>query len=224
MGAGRALTGSDPVDLRTVSQRVYRSGGVWRLALVFGLYGVSYIVYGTFFVAQAERHQIDATTAGQLWSLAGLISIVSGVLGGALADRLGPKLTLVILFGLQGSGMAMLALGPSVPWLTCSAVVYGLSLWGFPAAVTKACAALVGPRLAAPALGLLATAFAAGQAGGPLLVGLLTELSGSLTPGLLLGVLADAAGLAAAYWGVASGTSSRPVPQNLEPDTQNPVC
>lgn len=179
---------------------VYRRGAVWRLALVFGLYGVSYIVYGTFFTAHLQRHGVDTTTAGQIWSLAGLVAIGSGLLGGALADRLGPSAALLVMFGLQGAGMALLALGTGPGWFVVSAVVYGASLWGFPAAISKACTELVGPRLAPAALGLTATAFAVGQAGGPAVAGLLADLTGSLAPGLLFGALADVLGAGVAWW------------------------
>jgi predicted MFS family arabinose efflux permease len=199
--ASRPLTGQADAgpDAQSLAQAVYRRGAVWRLALVFGLYGVSYIVYGTFFVAHLERHGLDAATAGRLWSLAGLVAIGSGLLGGALADRLGPSTALVIMFGLQGTGMATLALGDGIGWLTLSVVVYGVSLWGFPAAISKACTELVGPRLAPAALGLLAMAFALGQAGGPVVAGLLADRFASLAPGLLFGALCDAAGAGVAW-------------------------
>jgi cyanate permease len=208
-GQTRQESQPDPSGLRqsdvgaapgSLSRTIYRSAAVWRLALVFGLYGVSYIVYGTFFTAQLERHGLDAATAGRLWSLAGLVAIGSGLLGGALADRLTPGIALTILFGLQATGMATLALGDGIGWYTVSVVTYGLSLWGFPAAISKAATELVGPRLAPAALGMMATMFAVGQASGPLVAGVLADLSGSLVPGLLVGALADAAGAGAALW------------------------
>jgi predicted MFS family arabinose efflux permease len=194
---------------RPALRSVYRSGPVWRLAVVFGLYGVSYIVYGTFFAAQLQHLGLDAATAGRLWSLAGLVAVGSGLLGGLLADRVGPSAALTIMFGLQATGMASLALGDGIGWFTLSALAYGLSLWGFPAAIGKAATELVGPGLASTALGLLATMFAVGQAGGPLVAGLLADLSGSLAPGLLLGALADALGAAAAWWARRDRPSTR---------------
>jgi hypothetical protein len=46
----------------------------------------------------------------------------------------------------------------------------------------------------------MATAFAVGQAGGPMAAGLLADLTGSLAPGLLFGALADALGAVVAWW------------------------
>jgi predicted MFS family arabinose efflux permease len=199
-----ALRPPDPAGAEPISQSlassVYRRGAVWRLALVFGLYGVSYIVYGTFFTAHLQRHGLDAATAGRIWSLAGLVAIGSGLLGGALADRIGPSAALVVMFALQGAGMALLALGDGPAWFVVSAMVYGASLWGFPPAISKACTELVGPKLAPAALGLMATAFALGQAGGPMVAGLLADQTGSLAPGLLFGALTDALGAGVAWW------------------------
>jgi hypothetical protein len=97
-------------------------------------------------------------------------------------------------------GMVTLALGGGIGWFTLSALAYGLSLWGFPAAISKACTGLVGPTLAPAALGLMATVFAVGQASGPIVAGLLADLSGSLSPGLLFGALAGAAGAGVSWW------------------------
>ena len=174
---------------------VYRSGVIWRLALVYGLYGLSYIVYGTFFAAHLERVGIDAATAGRLWSVAGLFGAGSGLLGGVLADRLGASTGLVAMFALQGAGLALLALGGGSVVFAASALLYGASLWGFPSAAMKMCAELVGPRRAPAAMGLLATMFALGQTVGPIVAGQLADLTGSLTPGLLFAAGADAAGL-----------------------------
>jgi predicted MFS family arabinose efflux permease len=187
-------------DAGAPARSLYRSGPVWRLAVTFGLCGVSYIVYGTFFTAHLQAHGLDTATAGRLWSLAGLAATVSGLLGGALADRLSPSTALMLLFAMQAAGMVMLALGEGIGWFTASVLAYGLSLWGFPAAITKACTELVGSRLAPAALGLLTTMFAVGQAAGPIIAGLLADRSGSLGPGLLFGALAAVAGALMAAW------------------------
>lgn len=180
-------------------RRVYRSGAVWRLAVVFGLYGTTYMMYGTFFAAHLQRQGVDLLTAGWLWSLAGLLATGSGLLGGALADRLGPSRALVVMFALQGIAMVALALGGSLWWYTASALLFGISLWGFPSAVTKACTEIVGPTLAPAAIGLLVTVFGAGQAVGPVVAGLLAEQVGSLGPGLLFAAVVDIAGALGAY-------------------------
>jgi MFS family permease len=174
--------------------QVYRSAAIWRLGFVFMLYGISYIVYGTFFGAHLAHHGVGAAEAGRLWSLAGLVSVSSGLIGGMLADRLGPYPALAVMFAVQGAGLAALAVGDSPAWYTLSAVLYGLSLWGFPSAISKAAAEIVGPSLAPAALGLLVLTFGVGQVIGPVAAGALADWSGSLTPGLLVAAGADATG------------------------------
>ncbi|MFN8525380.1 MAG: YbfB/YjiJ family MFS transporter [Chloroflexota bacterium] len=182
-------------------QSVYRHTAVWRISLAFGLYGVSYINYGTFFAAQLTARGVAPTTSGQLWSLVGLFGISSGFVGGILADRIGPATALLVMFAGQATALAALALGDSMSWFAASAVLYGLSMWGFPSAVSKACAEEVGPRLATAALGLAGLMFGVGQAAGPAVGGWATDSLTTLWPGaalapaLLFGSLAALAGM-----------------------------
>ena len=174
--------------------QVYRSAAIWRLGLLFLCYGVAYIIYGTFFAAHLDQRGLDAAAAGRLWALAGLVSLGSGLLGGMLADRLGPGVALAAMFATQAAGLALLALGDGYGWYMSSAILYGVSVWGFPSAISKACAEAVGPALAPAALGLAVLLFGIGQVGGPIAAGLLADRAGSLAPGLLLGAAADALG------------------------------
>ena len=190
-GRGRGEPGAIPAPRLGP---VYRSAAVWHLGVVFGLYGVAFIVYGTFFAAHLAQHGVDAATAGRLWSLAGLVSVGSGLSGGVLADRLGSNRTLALMFAMQGASLAMLAWGNGPGWYAGSAVLYGASLWGFPPAVSKACAEIVGPALAPAALGVLALVFGVGQTIGPIVGGLLADRGGTLAAALLFGAASDAAG------------------------------
>lgn len=194
-----ALLLRDPPAVGSATARprlgaVYRSAAVWRLGIVFGLYAVAYIVYGTFFAAHLAQRGVDGATAGRLWSLVGVASIGSGLLGGVLADRLGSSSALAAMFAMEGAALALLALGDGLAWYAVSAVLFGASFWGFPPAIAKACAALVGPALAPAAIGLLAVFFGVGQVFGPVVGGLLADRTGALSAALLLGVAADAAG------------------------------
>jgi MFS family permease len=175
---------------------VYRSRAVWRLGLAFGLYGVAYAIYGTFFGSRLiEQGGLERAVAGQLWSLVGLTAIVSGPLGGVLADRFGRRGPLAALFLAEGLGLAALALGDGLAWYAASALLYGLSVWGFPAVISAAAADAVGPALTPAAMGLAVVCFGLGQALGPPGAAMVGELSGRLDLALLVGSAADLVGV-----------------------------
>jgi predicted MFS family arabinose efflux permease len=175
---------------------VYRSRAVWWLGLIFGCYGVAFAVYGTFFGAQlVSQRGLEPDAAGRLWSLVGLVSIVSGLLGGWLADRFGRRRPLAALFLAEGSALAALSLGGDEGWYLASALLYGLTVWGFPAVIIAAAADAVGPDLTPAAVGLAVLCFGIGQAIGPPAGGLLAEWAGTFNLALLLGATADVLGL-----------------------------
>ena len=175
---------------------VYGSGAVWQLGGVFLLYGIAYITYGTFFTAHLVRGVgLDPLLVGQLWALNGAAGIVGAPLLGALADRLGHRPTLVLLFALQGSSLLILALASDTPWFAASALLYGFTVWSFAGTISAAAGAAVGPALAPAGVGLAVVLMSVGQMIGPIVGGLLADPSGSFTRSLLVGAAADALGL-----------------------------
>jgi predicted MFS family arabinose efflux permease len=202
--ASAALLRDPPGPGRRLSERpglraVYRSTAIWKVGLAFLCYGVAYAVYGTFFGAQLVTERgLDNSEAGRLWALSGLVSVGSGLLGGWLTDHFGRRGPLALLFLGQAVALAALGFGTDERWYATSACLYGLTVWGFPAVFTAASADAVGPELTPAAVGLTVLCFSVGQALGPPLAGALAELSGSFTPAVLLGVVADASGFMAA--------------------------
>ena len=88
-------------------------------------------MYGTFFAAHLQRQGLDARRPVAVVT-GGPARHGSGLLGGALADRLGPSRVLVVMFTLQGIAMVLLALGQGIWWYAASALLYGVSLWASP--------------------------------------------------------------------------------------------
>lgn len=178
---------------------VYRSAALWRVALAFACYGVAFAIYGTFFGAHlVGQRGLANEAAGQLWALGGLASIPSGLLGGWLGDRFGRRRPLMLLFLAEGISLGTLALGDHTGWYLASVVLYGLTVWGFPAVITAASADVIGPELAPAAAGLLVVVFGIGQAFGPPVAGALAQASGTLSTALLLGAAADGVGVGVA--------------------------
>jgi nitrate/nitrite transporter NarK len=91
-----------PISLGESFKRVYKTMEVWHLALIYALFGFSYIIYVTFFVRYLSwEGGFSIESAGRLWSIVGAVSIASGFLWGAFSDRVGRKYGLAAVFLIQ---------------------------------------------------------------------------------------------------------------------------
>ncbi len=192
-GLGLVGDGPLPPSLRSATRTrldwgaVYRSRYLWQLATVYFAFGLSYIIYSTFFVKHLVR-DIGMTTdaAGALWLKVGLVSTVSGFLWGTISDRCGRRFSLGAIFVLQG--IAFLSMGAtSARWgILLSAWLFALTAWSIPAIVAAMAADSFGTRLAPAALGVATIVFGLGQALGPYLAGMLADRTGSFAAAFLL--------------------------------------
>ncbi|MBM4144808.1 MAG: YbfB/YjiJ family MFS transporter [Nitrospira sp.] len=167
--------------------RVYRSGVVWHLGLIYVAYGFSYIIYMTFFtkylIAEGGYTQ---ESAGRLFMLMGWLSLLCGLIWGSVSDRLGRKTALVIVYIIHSVAFGLFALWPFSTGFIISAVLFGLSAWSIPAIMAATCGDLLGPRLAPAGLGFVTLFFGIGQAAGPSVAGIIADAGHSLSPALLL--------------------------------------
>jgi len=167
--------------------RVYRSGAVWHLALVYIAFGLSYIIYVTFFAKylQAEGGYTKEA-AGNLWAIVGWISIFCGLIWGTVSDLLGRNYGLALVYLVQTISYAIFALWRTPAGYTVSAVLFGLTAWSIPGIVAAACGDYLGARLAPAALGFMTLFFGLGQAAGPSVAGAIADATGSFGPAFLL--------------------------------------
>jgi len=178
-----------------------RRVGIGRLALVYALYGVGYILPATF-LSQMANHQFQGNWMADLfWPAFGVAAALGVVLvslrrGGRTSAWLSATLWLQglgVLACLMGGGLG-LALGVvlcGTPFLACMQLVMQRSRELAPHATQRNA-------------GLLTACFALGQLSGPLLAALSHHYSGSLQPALMLA----AAGLGLAGVLVLTGTRS----------------
>jgi MFS family permease len=185
-----ASDNSEPfsVKLRALNWgKVYRSGVVWHLGLIYVAFGFSYIIYMTFFtkylIAEGGYTQ---ESAGRLFMIMGWLSLLCGLIWGSVSDILGRKTALVIVYSIQATAFGLFALWPSPPGFVFSAVLFGLSAWSIPAIMAATCGDLLGPRLAPAGLGFVTLFFGIGQAAGPGVAGIVADVYHSLSPALLL--------------------------------------
>ncbi len=167
--------------------KVYRSGAVWHLALVYVAFGFSYIIYVTFFAKYLQTEGgYTKEAAGNLWAIVGWISIFCGLIWGTLSDLIGRKYGLALVYLTQAASFAVFALWQSPGGYTTSAVLFGLTAWSIPSIVAAACGDYLGSRMAPAALGFVTLFFGLGQAAGPSVAGAIADASGSFGPAFLL--------------------------------------
>ncbi len=168
-----------------------------QLGIIYAIFGFTYITYGTFIVTSlVDDFGFTEARAGQLWSWVGFFGLFSGVLFGAISDRIGRRNGIVVVYAfftcaylLAGFGVQ---LGSWALWL--SVLCYGAVLFAVPTIMAALIAEYLGLEKAASGFSILTLFFAAGQILGPGSAGLLAEYCQTFVPSYL--VCAGLTGLA----------------------------
>ena len=177
--------GAAPKASRTAKVEMPRAAKVRLLAhmgLLYGIYGATYMLYVTFIVtSMVDSYGIDESKAGGLWAWFGFLSIFSGILFGAISDRIGRRAGIAVAFAVLASAYLLVGFGPWMPGLYISVALFGLAAWSIPVIMAAASGDFFGPDGAANALAIFTLVFSAGQAGGPVLAGFLAERTGGFS-------------------------------------------
>lgn len=168
-------------------REICMSRWLWGLGGIYACFGFSYVIYATFFAAYLVKEGgLSPAAAGRLWGMVGVLSLPSGLIWGALADRIGKPLGLSLVFGIHTVAFATFALARSMPAFILSASLYGLTAWSIPAIVAAGVADYAPIPLAAAGLGFLTIIFGVGQAVSPPIAGAIADWSQSFSPAFLL--------------------------------------
>jgi len=176
----------------------------WWLYLSIVLAAPSMFIPFAHVSAAARDMGIEAASAVGLVGLIGIGSLVGRFVIGALADRLGRTLTLLLMQGSMGlSLLAWLAAG-SYGMLVFFALWFGLSYGGIVSLLPAICMDLFGARAVAGIIGTLYSGAALGNLLGPVLAGWVFDHSGTYVPVLwacmALSALAAAASARLLAW------------------------
>jgi sugar phosphate permease len=167
--------------------RVYRSGVVWHLSLIYFAFGFSYIIFVTFFAKYLES-EVGYTkeAAGGYWQVVGWASLLCGIIWGAASDRIGRRFALALVFGLQALAYLIFASWTTPAGIWAAVLLFGFTAWSIPAIIASACGDHLGHRMASAALGFITFFLGIGQALGPWIAGAMADLAHSFRPALLL--------------------------------------
>ena len=178
--------------------REYRGDGALlvRLGLLYLAFGATFMVYGTFIVTTMVReYGFSEAKAGMYWSWAGFFSLFSGVVFGAISDRIGRKHGLALVFAVQTAAYLLAGLRPGSLVLMLSIALYGSAVFAIPAIMAAAVGDYLGLSRAANAFATVTIFFAAGQTVGPALAGLIAKTFGSFSGAYLIAALTTAAAM-----------------------------
>jgi len=166
---------NDSLSLKTI----LKTCAFWQTGILFFIFGMCAIMFMTFFVAALEESwQVNEQISGIFWAILGVSSLFSGPLFGMASDKFGRHVTLGVLFGLQGIAHLLIALNVPFLGIFVSAMIFGLSTWAVPSIMATLSSELFGSSHTARILALVTLFFGIGQMIGPLVAGILRDLTG----------------------------------------------
>ncbi|MEM4246119.1 MAG: YbfB/YjiJ family MFS transporter [Candidatus Bathyarchaeia archaeon] len=190
-GPGDELRGSRALGLKGVATDPV----LWRVGVIYLLFGFSYIIYVTFFGAYLVIEvSLPAQSAGGLWALEGALSLECGPLWGHVSDRAGRQVGLAAVFSIHALSFSLFALKSYMMALYVSVILFGMTAWSIPSIMAAYSGDHFARRYAFSAFGLLTLFFGLGQVLGPSAAGLVADLSSTLTRPLLLSSAASSLG------------------------------
>jgi len=147
-----------------------------RLGLIYSIFGMTYMVYGTFIVStMVGEYGFAEAQAGNFWFWVGFFSLFSSVGFGLLSDRIGRRHALMLIFSLQALAYLLAGSGLGSVALLLSVLFYGLSNFAVPTVMAAVVADCFGLKHAAAAFSAVTLFFAVGQSIGPGAAGMVGE-------------------------------------------------
>ena len=148
-------------------------------------FGLGYIVYLTFLSAWMTEQAASAGFVALVWVILGLCICVSPVVWRPILARFRSGLPLALILSGVAIGSALPVVLPSGSALLISAVVFGLSVFMAPGAVTNFARQNLPPESWGRAISLFTVVFAVAQTLGPYCAGLIGDLTGNIGISLL---------------------------------------
>lgn len=148
-------------------------------------FGLGYIVYLTFLSAWMTEQRASAGFIALVWVVLGTCICLSPFVWRRVLARHASGLPLALILTCIAIGSALPVVLPNGPVLLVSAVVFGLSVFMAPGAVTNFARQNLPPAAWGRAISLFTLVFAMAQTAGPYGAGLVGDLSGNIGVSLL---------------------------------------
>lgn len=196
-GGQEEQKGGPKVTLFSAFRDVVIEPEIWKLGCVYFMYGFSYIIYLTFFMAYLTKEiGIPSIAAGRIFAFLGIISIFCGVIYGWISDVLGRKYGSMIAYINLAISYIIFFVWKDAAGFYVSAFVFGIAAFSIPTIMAAASGDAVGGRLAPAGLGFITLFFGIGQALGPFIGGWLKDATGTFTHAFALSAAVSLLGAA----------------------------
>ena len=182
-----ALSDQQPVPFTPLPILIYLFG--------YLLFGAGYIAYMTFMIAYIRDTGGSAAAQAWFWGLIGASAFTSPWIWRNVLARDNGGISSAIILGVNTIGAALPLLGHSWPWLTASALIFGVSFFAVVGSTTSFVRLNYAPATWPTAIAAMTIAFGIGQTVGPFLTGALTDALGNLSWALVAGAVMLAAGV-----------------------------
>ena len=182
--------------LKDTWSQVMAVPAVWQFAVTMLFFGIGAMLFATFFVTYLIQDEgLTPTVAGSLWSVVGVLGIFGGPLAGLASDAIGRRRATAILFLMQFVGIVAVVAwqGPGAYMLVI--ILYGISMNGFPTTTIAAFLDYVGSRRTPLALSLVVLCVLSGRAAGPVIGGIIADITSKLTRAFAVAAGAQLIGL-----------------------------
>lgn len=169
---GAASTGEDAHAAAAGRARVRP---LWGAALAYLLFAAGYITYITFLSAYLADQHASLRQVVLTWTALGLAVVAAPVLWSRPTAEWAATRALATLLAILAGGAALALAAPTPPVILASAIIYGATFMGVPAAITALIKGNVPPADWTATLAAFTTVFAAGQTAGPWIAGVVAD-------------------------------------------------
>ena len=189
------------VTLMSALQRVAGEKEIWKLGCVYLMFGFSYMVYLTFFIAYLTKEiGFDMLEAGRIFALLGVLSIFCGLPWGMFSDRVGRRYASMFAYLTLAVSFLLFAFYQERIGLYLSALIFGLTAFAIPVVTAAAVGDAVGGELASAGFGLVTLFFGIGQALAPFIGGWIKDATGTFSNAFALCAAAAILGACSSYF------------------------
>jgi len=158
---------------------------MWPEIAGYAAFGLGYIVYMTFLSAWMTEQGSGGGLIAAVWALLGVCLCVSPFVWRPVFARFASGLPLAMILACIAVGSGLAVIYPAGPGLAVSAVIFGLSVFMAPGAVTNFTRHNLPMASWGASISLFTVVFAVSQTLGPVAAGWLGDRSGDIGNGLL---------------------------------------